>query len=132
MGWDVQKKSVAACVRVPGTNGQRMQEVRTFGTTGAELLALRDWLEGHRVTHVAMVAARCGWHVRRVGGERERMEATERERARRGAADLGAPRGTFDSLHQGVGLNYLGLNYSRFGVRYARRIFCETALRRLA
>ena len=28
--------------------------MRTFGTTGAELLALRDWLEAHGVTHVAM------------------------------------------------------------------------------
>jgi transposase len=53
-GLDVHKKSVAACLRAPGANGQRLQEVRTFGTTAAELLALRDWLEGHRVTHVAM------------------------------------------------------------------------------
>jgi transposase len=55
VGWtNVHKKSVAACLRVPGANGQRLWEVRTFGTTAAELLALRDWLEGHRVTHVAM------------------------------------------------------------------------------
>jgi len=53
-GLDVHKKSVAACLRVPGANGQRLQEVRTFGTTAAEPLARRDWLEGHRVTHVAM------------------------------------------------------------------------------
>jgi hypothetical protein len=53
-GLEVHKKSVAACLRVPGANGQRLQEVRTFGTTAAELLALRDWLEGHRVTYVAM------------------------------------------------------------------------------
>jgi len=28
--------------------------VRTFGTTAAELLALRDWQQAHGMTHVAM------------------------------------------------------------------------------
>jgi transposase len=60
-GLDVHKKSVAACLRAPGPNGQRLQEVRTFGTTAAELLALRDWLEGHRVTHVAMESTGVYW-----------------------------------------------------------------------
>jgi hypothetical protein len=41
-GLDVQKQTVAACVRVPGSKGTREQYVRTFGTTAAELLALRD------------------------------------------------------------------------------------------
>jgi hypothetical protein len=53
-GLDVHKKTVTACVRVPGDHGDRVQHVRTFGTTTAELLTLRDWLEAHRVTHVAM------------------------------------------------------------------------------
>ena len=53
-GLDVHKKSIAACVRIPGEKGQRTQEVRTFDTTATELLALRDWLQGHGVTHVAM------------------------------------------------------------------------------
>lgn len=43
-GLDVHKVTVAACVRVPGPKGRRDQHVRTFGTTVAELLALRDWL----------------------------------------------------------------------------------------
>jgi len=60
-GLDVHKKSIAACVRVPGPNGERIQEVRTFGTTAAELLALRDWLEGHRVTHDAMESTGVYW-----------------------------------------------------------------------
>jgi transposase len=60
-GLDVHKKSVPACLRAPGPNGQRLQEVRTFGTTAAELLALRDWLEGHRVTHVAMESTGVYW-----------------------------------------------------------------------
>ncbi|MET0488364.1 MAG: hypothetical protein ABW216_21860 [Candidatus Rokuibacteriota bacterium] len=53
-GLDVHRDTVAACVRVPGTRGERAQHVRTFGTTAAELLLLRDWLEAHAVTHVAM------------------------------------------------------------------------------
>ncbi len=44
-GLDVHKKTVVAGVRVPGSPGGRAQHVRTFGTTTAELLALRDWLE---------------------------------------------------------------------------------------
>jgi hypothetical protein len=53
-GLDVHKKTVAACVRIPGKRGRRQQEVRTFGTTARELLVLRDWLAANGVTHVAM------------------------------------------------------------------------------
>jgi DNA invertase Pin-like site-specific DNA recombinase len=35
-GLDVHKKTVTACVRVPGTHGDRTQHVRTFDTTIAE------------------------------------------------------------------------------------------------
>ena len=56
-GLDVHRDTVAVCVRVPGPNGTRHQEVRTFGTTAAELLVLRDWLEAHGVTDVAMESA---------------------------------------------------------------------------
>ena len=35
-GLDVHKQTVAACVRVPGAQGRRTQEVRTFGTTDGE------------------------------------------------------------------------------------------------
>ena len=41
-GLDVHKKTVAACVWMPGPRGEREQQVRTFGTTAVELLALRD------------------------------------------------------------------------------------------
>jgi hypothetical protein len=51
-GLDVHRDTVAACVRVPGPQGERVPQVRTFGTTAADLL-LRDWL-GRRVTRVAM------------------------------------------------------------------------------
>src|SRR2546426_10498320 len=55
-GLDVHKKTVAACVRVRGT-----QHVRTFGTTATERLALRDWLEAYGVTHVAMESTGVYW-----------------------------------------------------------------------
>jgi transposase len=60
-GLDVHKKTVTACVRGPGASGDRVQHVRTFGTTTAELLTLRDWLEAHRVTHVAMESTGVYW-----------------------------------------------------------------------
>jgi transposase len=60
-GLDVHKKTVAACVRVPGPRGQREHHVRTFGTTTSELLALRDWVEAHGVTHVAMESTGVYW-----------------------------------------------------------------------
>ena len=47
-GLDVHKKTVAACVRVRGT-----QHVRTFGTTATELLVLRDWLFAPRLPSLA-------------------------------------------------------------------------------
>ncbi len=60
-GLDVHKKTVVAGVRVPGGTGGRDQHVRTFGTTTAELLALRDWLEAYGVTHVAMESTGVYW-----------------------------------------------------------------------
>src|SRR5215467_2156467 len=48
------------CARA-GPNRRPQQDVRTFGTTAAELLALRDWLEGHGVTHVAMESTGVYW-----------------------------------------------------------------------
>ena len=35
--------------------------MQTFGTTAAALLALRDWLEAHGVTHVAMESTGVYW-----------------------------------------------------------------------
>src|SRR5437016_10326518 len=60
-GLDVHRDTVAACVRVPGPNGKQRHEVRPFGTTAVELLALRDWLEAHGVTHVAMESTGVYW-----------------------------------------------------------------------
>src|SRR5438445_13057890 len=60
-GLDVHRETIPACVRVPGPNGRRQHQVRTFGTTAVELLALRDWLEAHAVTDVAMESTGVYW-----------------------------------------------------------------------
>ena len=60
-GLDVHKKTVTACVRVPGSKGTREQHVRTFGTMAAELVTLREWLKTHGVTHVAMESTGVYW-----------------------------------------------------------------------
>jgi transposase len=60
-GLDVHQKSVTACVRVPGEDGERRNEIRTFKTTTAGLLTLRDWLASHRVTLVGMESTGVYW-----------------------------------------------------------------------
>jgi transposase len=60
-GLDLHKKSVTACRLVPGTDGQPIKEVRTFGTMTTDLLALGDWLEAGGVTHVAMESTGVYW-----------------------------------------------------------------------
>ena len=58
---DVHKEQVTACVRIPGVDGKRAQEVREFKTTVAGLLVLHDWLKAHGVTQVAMEATGVYW-----------------------------------------------------------------------
>src|SRR3954453_270897 len=58
---DVHKAQVTACVRVPDEVGVRQPQVAEFSTTVVGLLALRDWLAAHRVTHVAMEATGVYW-----------------------------------------------------------------------
>jgi transposase len=60
---DVGKKELVVCVRLPsaGASGERRQEVRTFGPTTRELLRLRDWLTGEKVTEVVMEAMGQYW-----------------------------------------------------------------------
>ena len=53
-GLDVHKKTVVACIIVPGAQGKPHKEIRTFATMTQDLLALADWLTLHGVTHVAM------------------------------------------------------------------------------
>jgi transposase len=60
-GLDVHKDSVAATVRVPRKDGQRLQETRTFATTTRGLLTLADWLASYEVTLVGMESTGCYW-----------------------------------------------------------------------
>ncbi len=60
-GLDVHKETVAVCLRVVDDHGDAESEVRTFGTTTAELLMLADWLAAHRVTHAAMESTGVYW-----------------------------------------------------------------------
>ena len=60
-GLDVHRKTIAVCVRVPDAAGGRAQHIRTFGTTAVELLTLRDWLEAHRVSDVALESTGVYW-----------------------------------------------------------------------
>jgi transposase len=57
---DVHKAQVTACVRVPEPDG-RQPHLAEFSTTVQGLMALRDWLDAHRVTHVAMEATGAYW-----------------------------------------------------------------------
>jgi transposase len=58
-GLDVHKDTVVACVRC--VSEPKAHEVRSFGTTTREILALSDWLESHGCTHVAMEATGVYW-----------------------------------------------------------------------
>jgi transposase len=60
-GLDVHKATVTACIRTPGPGPERAQVIQTFGTTTPDLLALRDWLAAHQVTHVAMESTGVYW-----------------------------------------------------------------------
>lgn len=60
-GLDVHKRTVAACILLPGPDALPVQEVRTFGTMTDDLLALSDWLAAHGVTDVAMESTGSYW-----------------------------------------------------------------------
>jgi transposase len=58
-GLDIHKDSVVVCVRHAG--GKPQEQVRTFGTTTAQLLELGDWLGAEGVTHAAMESTGVYW-----------------------------------------------------------------------
>ena len=60
-GLDVHKASVKACVRIPDGGGGRHSETRTFRTTTAGLVLLRDWLTSHQVQVVGMESTGVFW-----------------------------------------------------------------------
>ena len=59
-GLDVHKAQLTACVRML-RDGKLVELIETFGTTTPDLLALRDWLKAHGVTHVAMESTGVYW-----------------------------------------------------------------------
>lgn len=60
-GLDVHKETVTACVRRVDSASRINKEVRTFGTTTAQLLRLLDWLKSEGVEAVAMEATGVFW-----------------------------------------------------------------------
>jgi transposase len=59
-GLDVHQRTVVACVRLVTPSGV-IRDVREFGTTTADLLALADWLAAHECTHAAMESTGVYW-----------------------------------------------------------------------
>jgi transposase len=60
-GLDVHKRTIAACLIVPGMGGATQKEIRTFGTMTEDLLELTDWLAAAGCTHVAMESTGVYW-----------------------------------------------------------------------
>lgn len=60
---DLGKAVLAACVRVPHESkpGRRLQEVRSYGTTTAQLSGLADWLACWQVSRVVMESTSDYW-----------------------------------------------------------------------
>jgi transposase len=59
-GLDIHQRTVVACARVVADSAVT-HDRRTFGTTTADLEALRDWLTAHGCTHVAMESTGVDW-----------------------------------------------------------------------
>jgi transposase len=60
-GLDIHKRTVVACLVVPGADGQPAKAVRSFGTMTDERLQLTDWLLAAGCTHVAMESTGVYW-----------------------------------------------------------------------
>lgn len=60
-GIDVHQATMVVTVRVPGRDGGRTVVTQTFGTMTVDLLTLRDWLQAHGVTHVAIESTGVYW-----------------------------------------------------------------------
>jgi hypothetical protein len=66
---DLGKAGLEACVRVPHPQrpGRRMQELRGYGTTTAQLLAMAAWLRHWHVQRVVMESTSSYWKHPPVG-----------------------------------------------------------------
>jgi len=61
VGIDIGKKSLSACVMIGPANGEARFEIRSFGTTVAELEKLRDWIQQEGCTHAIMESTGSYW-----------------------------------------------------------------------
>ena len=60
-GIDVGQALLVVCVRLVDPAGKLTEEIRSFGATVPDLVALRDWLVSVEVTHVAMESTGVYW-----------------------------------------------------------------------
>jgi transposase len=60
-GLDVHQATVVATARVPDGRGCRATHTATFGTMTPDLIALREWLQAHGVTQVALESTGVYW-----------------------------------------------------------------------
>ncbi len=60
-GLAIHKKTVVACLLLPGPDAQPIKHIRTFSTMTDDLLALADWLTANQVTHVAFESTGVYW-----------------------------------------------------------------------
>jgi transposase len=59
-GLDVHKKNVSVCIRIRD-GGRIRKETAVFGTFTSDLEHLREWLERHNITHVALESTGVFW-----------------------------------------------------------------------
>lgn len=60
-GVDVHQATMVVTVRIPDPRGGRTIETQTFGAMTADLLVLREWLQSHAITHVAIESTGVYW-----------------------------------------------------------------------
>jgi transposase len=60
-GFDVHQATIVACLLVGKPGGKVRKEIRSFATTTADLLRLRDWLTQEGCTHVGMESTGVYW-----------------------------------------------------------------------
>ena len=59
-GLDVHQKSIVACVMVQDKDNL-VKEIKTFGTMTHNLEQLKEWMQAHSITHVAMESTGVYW-----------------------------------------------------------------------
>ncbi len=60
-GLDVHKKTVKVCLKKAGRGSRSSQELRTYSTKTADLLAMGDWLKEQGCTHLARESTGVYW-----------------------------------------------------------------------